>query len=181
MPEGESCSRTNRDSTPSVLLYYYCQWRCEHSICTRTLPYDLNPSLLLALLALIGTEVGNTPPLGFLLPFIFAIAYTIPLTKPRKMAETEGIVTGASKKTSPETAMGSLFKAPTMEYVVDEVARTHQAEEYEIKMEERPVKIMAPKIPLRESSGKFLFKLTEDQSSTMKEAARRTGIVRRLL
>lgn len=52
----------------------------------------------------------------------------MPLTKPTKMAETLPNVTGASKKTRPETAIGSLFKAPTIEYVVEEVTRTHQAE-----------------------------------------------------
>ena len=44
------------------------------------------------------------------------------------MAETLGIVIGASKKMRPLRAMGNLLRAPTMEYVVDEVTRTHQAE-----------------------------------------------------
>ena len=45
----------------------------------------------------------------------FATAYTKPLTNPIAMAETLGSVTGASKKMSPLTAMGSLLRAPTME------------------------------------------------------------------
>lgn len=45
-----------------------------------------------------------------------------------KIAETEAKVTGASKKTRPERAIGSLLRAPTIEYVVEEVTRTHQAE-----------------------------------------------------
>lgn len=77
--------------------------------------YDLKPSLLLALLALIGTEVGRTPAFGFLLSIIFATEYTTPATKPMKMADTDGMVNGASKKMRPETAIGSLFRAPTME------------------------------------------------------------------
>lgn len=36
---------------------------------------------------------------------------------------------GASKKIKPDKAIGSLFKAPTIEYVVDEVTRTHQPEQ----------------------------------------------------
>ena len=56
------------------------------------------------------------------------MAYTMPLIEPITIAETLGTVTGASKKTRPLTAMGILFKAPTIEYVVDEVTRTHQAD-----------------------------------------------------
>lgn len=36
---------------------------------------------------------------------------------------------GASKKIKPERAIGNLFKAPTIEYVVEEVTRTHQPEQ----------------------------------------------------
>lgn len=61
------------------------------------------------------------------------------------------------------------------------MARTHQAEVYEMKMEDRPVKIMAPRMAFLDSGGKFRVKLIADQSSTMKEPARRTGMVRRLL
>lgn len=67
-----------------------------------------------------------------------AQAYTIPLTNPMKIAETLPKVTGASKKTRPLTAIGSLLRAPTMEYVVEEVTRMHQAEQYEIKMVANP-------------------------------------------
>lgn len=54
------------------------------------------------------------------------------------IAETDPNVTGAAKKTKPLTAIGSLFNAPTIEYVVDEVTRIHQAEQYEMKMVARP-------------------------------------------
>lgn len=87
----------------------------------------LRPSLLLFALALIGTLVGNIP-CGAFFSVAFATAYTMPLTNPTKMADTLGIVTGASKKTNPETAMGSLLSAPTIEYVVDDVALTHHAD-----------------------------------------------------
>ena len=60
--------------------------------------------------------------------FTLANAYTIPLTKPTPIADTLGRVTGASKKISPLKAIGNLLRAPTMEYVVDEVTRTHHAE-----------------------------------------------------
>ena len=105
----------------------------------------------------------------------------MPLMKPTKMADTLGMVTGASKKIKPDTAIGSLLSAPTMEYVVEEVTRTHHAEVYEIKTEDKPEKIMAIMIVLRVSIGKFLMTLADDQSSTTIEATRRIGIVRRLL
>ena len=89
----------------------------------------MNESLALWLLALIGGfEVGRTPVFGLDDCLTFANAYTIPLTKPTPMADTLGSVTGASKKISPLKAMGSLFKAPTMEYVVEDVTRTHHAD-----------------------------------------------------
>lgn len=53
----------------------------------------------------------------------------MPLTKPRMMAVTLPNVTGAAKKMRPETAIGSLLRAPTIEYVVEEVTRMHQAEQ----------------------------------------------------
>jgi hypothetical protein len=59
-------------------------------------------------------EVGKES-LGLALCRTLARAYTIPLIKPTKMADTLPNVTGASKKIRPLTAMGSLFKAPTME------------------------------------------------------------------
>lgn len=65
--------------------------------------------------------------------------------------------------------------------MVEEVARTHHADVYEMKMEDRPVKTMAEMIPFLDSGGKFLDKFNPDQSSATKEAIRRTGIVSRLL
>lgn len=97
------------------------------------------------------------------------------------MAETLGKVTGASKKTRPEIAIGSLFRAPTMEYVVDEVTRTHHAEVYEMKTEERPDKIMAMINLLRVSGGKFRLMFSDDQSSVTTEPMTRIGMDRRLL
>lgn len=44
-----------------------------------------------------------------------AHAYTIPETNPIKIAETDPKVTGASKKMSPEIAIGNLLSAPTIE------------------------------------------------------------------
>jgi hypothetical protein len=58
--------------------------------------------------------------------------------KPMKMADTLPKVTGAEKKIKPLIAIGSLFKAPTIEYVVEEVTRIHQAEQYEINIAARP-------------------------------------------
>lgn len=40
-------------------------------------------------------------------------------------------------------AIGSLLSEPTMEYVVDDVVRTHQAEAYDIPNAEAPEKIIA--------------------------------------
>jgi hypothetical protein len=105
----------------------------------------------------------------------------MPLTKPTNIAETLGMVTGASKKINPDTAIGSLLRAPTIEYVVEEVTRTHHAEVYEIKTDDRPEKIMAAMIVLRVSMGKFLRTLADDQSSTAMEATNRMGMVSRLL
>ena len=92
---------------------------------------DLNESRALCMLALIGPGllVGSPPPILACADCLtFASAYTIPLTNPTPIAETDGIVTGASKKMRPLSAIGNLLSAPTMEYVVDEVTRTHQAE-----------------------------------------------------
>ena len=69
---------------------------------------------------------------------ILAQAYTIPLTNPIKIADTAPSVTGASKKMKPLMAIGSLLSAPTMEYVVDDVARWHQALAYEMPTAPRP-------------------------------------------
>jgi hypothetical protein len=57
---------------------------------------------------------------------------------PMKIAETLPNVTGAAKKIRPAMAMGSLFRAPTIEYVVDDVTRMHHAEQYEMKLAARP-------------------------------------------
>ena len=58
---------------------------------------------------------------------VFATAYTMPLMKPSTMAVTLPNVMGTAKKTSPMMAKGSLLRAPTMAYVVEDVARTHHA------------------------------------------------------
>lgn len=70
--------------------------------------------------------VGRTLSL-LLLDHTFDSAKTSPETNPTKMAEQLASVTGALKNTSPEIAIGSLFNAPTMEYVVEDVTRTHHA------------------------------------------------------
>lgn len=90
-------------------------------------------------------------------------------------------VTGVSKNTSPLSAIGSLFSAPTMLYVVELVTRTHHALVYEMNTDERPEKIMAIMRLLRRSSGKFAEMLTDDQSSRKREQSRRIGMERRLL
>ena len=136
------------------------------------------------MLALIGPGfvVGNPPPiLAFADCLTFASAYTIPLMKPTPIAETDGMVTGASKKIRPLSAMGNLLSAPTMEYVVDEVTRTHQAEVYDIKTEDNPENTMAAMMLLRCSIGKFFVTFSEDQFSTKTEAMRRMGMERTLL
>lgn len=62
---------------------------------------------------------------------------------PIKIADTFPNVAGSPKKTIPEMAIGSLLSEPTMEYVVDDVVRTHQAEAYDIPNAEAPEKIIA--------------------------------------
>lgn len=75
--------------------------------------YEFASLLLCELALIVGWEVGRT--------FFFEDCGTLdqaktrPLKKPTMMAETLPKVIGASKKTRPLTAMGSLFKAPTME------------------------------------------------------------------
>lgn len=49
--------------------------------------------------------------------------------------------------------MGSLFRAPTIEYVVEDVVRTHQADAYDMKKAEAPEKIIAIIIGWRTSAG----------------------------
>ena len=136
------------------------------------------------MLALIGPGllVGSPPPILACADCLtFASAYTIPLMNPTPIAETDGMVTGASKKMRPLSAIGNLLRAPTMEYVVDEVTRTHQAEVYEMKTEERPENTMAAMMLLRCSRGKFFVTFSEDQFSMKMEAIRRMGIERTLL
>lgn len=62
---------------------------------------------------------------------------------PIKMADTLLKVATSPKNTIPEMAMGSLLSEPTMEYVVEDVVRTHQAEAYDMPNAETPEKIMA--------------------------------------
>lgn len=50
-------------------------------------------------------------------------------------------------------AIGSLLSEPTMEYVVDEVVRTHQAEAYDMPNADAPEKIIAQMRAWRCSSG----------------------------
>lgn len=100
----------------------------------------------------VGFVVGNPPPIFACADCLtLARAYTIPEMNPTAIAETLGAVTGASKKIRPLIAIGSLLRAPTMEYVVEEVTRTHQADVYEMKTEESPEKIMASMILWRRS------------------------------
>jgi len=101
--------------------------------------------------------------------------------KPTTIAETLAKVVGASKKMSPLNAIGSLFKAPTIEYVVDEVTRTHHADVYEMKTDERPENTIAIMRLFLVSSGKFLAIFAEDQFSRNIEQTRRIGIDKRLL
>jgi hypothetical protein len=71
---------------------------------------------MLWVLALRGIfVVGRIPVLGLAFCLNLATEYTIPLTNPMAIADTLPRVTGASEKMRPDTAMGSLFKAPTME------------------------------------------------------------------
>jgi hypothetical protein len=124
--------------------------------------------------------VGNVS-FGFWPCLTFARAYTSPLTKPTMIADTLPKVIGASKKMSPLMARGSLLRAPTIEYVVDEVTRTHHADEYEMKTVDRPEKIMAMKMLLRAAAGKFKEMFSAVQFSTTSEQTTRMGMERRLL
>lgn len=49
--------------------------------------------------------------------------------KPKKIEKMDRKFFGASKKTKPARAIGNLFNAPTIEYVVEEVTLTHQPEQ----------------------------------------------------
>jgi hypothetical protein len=144
--------------------------------------HDFNPSLMLWLLALMGgLLMGKVPVTALADCFTLARAYTIPLMKPTTMADTLGKVTGASKKMRPDTAIGSLLRAPTMEYVVDDVTRTHHAEVYEMKTDERPEMNMAKKMPFRVAGGKLRLRFSDDQSSTRIEKITKMGMESRLL
>lgn len=68
-----------------------------------------------------------------------------------------------------------------MEYVVDDVTRTHQADVYEMNTDESPEKTMAKIRLLRLSIGKFLLTFSDDQFSRKIEQARRIGIDKTLL
>ena len=93
------------------------------------LTHDRMESIALLLLALTsGAVVGRPTFFDACDCFSLAMAYTIPLRDPMAMAETLGSVTGASKKMRPLMAMGILLRAPAMEYVAADVARTHHAE-----------------------------------------------------
>lgn len=59
------------------------------------------------------------------------------------MAVTLANVAGSPKNRIPDAAIGSLFSAPTIEYVVDDVVRTHHADAYDMANAETPEKIMA--------------------------------------
>jgi hypothetical protein len=69
------------------------------------------------------------------------------------MADTLPTVTASPKKIMPLAATGSLFKAPTMLYVVLLVARMHQAVVYEMKTAAAPEMTIAKMRKLRVSSG----------------------------
>jgi hypothetical protein len=100
--------------------------------------YEFAASLLLCELALIVGWCVGSALLADIDCRTLDQAKTRPLTKPTKIADTLPKVIGASKKISPLTARGSLFRAPTIEYVVEDVARMHQAEQYEMKMAAMP-------------------------------------------
>jgi hypothetical protein len=97
------------------------------------------------------------------------------------IADTLPNVTGAEKKTRPLTARGSLLRAPTMEYVVEDVTRMHQAEQYEMKIVASP-EYMKPIMRLfLDSIGKLRERFSRVQFSNINEQAKRTGIVKMLL
>lgn len=97
------------------------------------------------------------------------------------IADTLPNVTGALKKTKPLTAMGNLFRAPTMEYVVEDVTRMHQAEQYEMKIVASPEYTIPIMRLFRDSRGKFFKRFSRVQFSKTKEQTNRTGMVSRLL
>ena len=143
--------------------------------------YDFNESRILCELALVGRIPLCWLPLSACLCQTFATAKTIPLTKPTDIALTLASVTGTSKNTRPETAMGSLLSAPTIEYVVLLVTRTQLAEAYDMRMDERPVKIIAETMYVLEPSGKLSARLAADQFSRNREHTNSVGRESRLL
>lgn len=62
---------------------------------------------------------------------------------PKKIPDTFPVVAGSPKNRIPLAATGNLFKAPTIEYVVEDVQRTHHALPYEIKKDEIPERTIA--------------------------------------
>jgi hypothetical protein len=145
-------------------------------------PQEFAASLLLCELALrTGLFVVGRDELLRCRSITIAQVYTMPLTKPRKMAVTLPNVMGALKKIRPLTAIGNLLRAPTIEYVVDEVTRMHQAEQYEMKTAASPEYTMPITKLFRVSSGKFLLRFSDDQSSRSTEHTTRIGMLRRLL
>ncbi|CAI4410348.1 CRE_HP_G0096950.mRNA.1.CDS.1 [Saccharomyces cerevisiae] len=109
--------------------------------------------------------------------FCLATAYSRPDRNPRKIEKKDKKFFGASKNTNPANAMGNLFKAPTIEYVVEEVTRTHQPEQYDIPTDMSPLMTIAAS----ESADKFTDKFFVDQSSIMKEKTSSKGNARTLL
>jgi len=100
---------------------------------------------------------------------------------PRIIADTLPKVTGAAKKTKPLIAIGNLLRAPTIEYVVEDVTRMHQAEQYEMKIVARPEYTMPVIRLFLDSIGKFLSRFSWVQFSKRREQTKRTGMVKRLL
>ena len=76
---------------------------------------------------------------------------------------------------------GKRFNIPVIEYVVEEVTRTHQAEVYEMKTVERPEKTIARMIELRCPTGKLRARLLLDQLSSKRVQTSRIGTDNRLL
>ena len=84
--------------------------------------------------AVFNEVIGNTSGIssfGKLCPD-FALVYTIPAANASKTPVTEPSVTASPNTAIPAIAIGNLFRAPAIEKVVLEVARTHQEEQYEI-------------------------------------------------
>lgn len=74
---------------------------------------------------------------------------------PIRIADTLLKVATSPKNTIPEMAIGSLLSEPTIEYVVEDVVRTHQAEAYDMPNAETPEKIMAQTRAWRCSGGLY--------------------------